>query len=102
MPLCSLVKGPGKGLGPHDIIPWALVIGKAGNDWSGAAQLAGEQAREYVHSLLEAQLGAGPVRAALTAPADAAAASALDAVRGCAAKLLPPGDWPGFAAVHDK
>lgn len=54
-----------------------------------------------MHSLLEAQLGAGPVRAALTAPADAAATSALDAVRGCAAKLLAPGDWLGFAVLHD-
>ena len=62
---------------------------------SAVAQLAGEQALEYVHSLLEAQLGAGPVRAALTAPADIAASSALDAVRGCAAKLLAPGDWLG-------
>lgn len=101
MSLCSLVQGPGKGLGPYDAIRWALVIGKAVDVWSGAAQLAGEQAREYVHSLLEAQLGAGPVRAALTAPADAAAASALDAVRGCAAKLLAPGAWLGFAVLHD-
>ena len=93
-------RGPGKVLGQTDFYPWALDVGTPMNDWCGATQLAGEQAREYVHSLLEAQLGAGPVRAALTAPADAAAASALDAVRGCAAMLLAPGDWLGAAVLH--
>ncbi len=42
---------------------------------------------------LEAQLAAAVVAAALTAPADAAAASALDTVRGCAAKLLGTGEF---------
>ncbi|KAK9831453.1 hypothetical protein WJX81_006515 [Elliptochloris bilobata] len=72
----------------QDVLCWAI---------AQAPTLAGDQAQAYVRSLLDAQLGGGPVAAALTAPVDAAVASALRAVRGCAAQLLAPGEpaWAG-------